>query len=663
MAFTPAKQQNQEDSFRPASDVLVDSYQQKEAKGLEGVAVGVAKGILSTFKGAGQLGQQIANAVLPKAFEIDEYSEERLSSEESGAFGKVLRKENLEARGKAEKVGKFAEQTAEFLIPSTKLTKLEKGKNLLTKIGARALTSGGVASTQSGEIGEETAVASGAEAVIPVVGKTILKPAQNILSRIFKGFASGIGGVGQETIETLVRNPEEAIKARGIFEESLKPSTVISNLRQSGNVQSLINSVKTGTGGTLNLDGTAKELSDDFLVSVRSKNIPTGELDETAINNFIRENKDILKYGDRVKLGVFDLGNGQTSIDLNLATKNRAEALELAKRGGQQSVFDEATARATQTGPESFLQTGATGQNPKALSLDEIAEVYGKPSGETQILEKNTQEIVNGLTKVRKEASDNFEKGLEQLAETDIDTEVFKSNIEDVLNEYAVENLEFRTKTLVNRAKSIGDMISSVDTFDGKSMRTLLKNIEDMAYKTATTEERRAFNAFVQDIADGVRQSIADATPKLGQLNRQYSQDIQLANSIQKILGKVRFKNREEFVDISKRLEKLFSSSGLEERELTDFFRRAGIDEEALRTSEAVRSISTRETGKNQVGGSISEFLQAVTSGILPPERIRDLSIATGLAEPIISQILNSTNPYVKATFLEALTELSNQEQ
>src|SRR3990167_6739998 len=115
----------------------------KGETGFGGFATGVGKGILSTVKGAGQLGEKIGQAplkLLKKVTGIDAtsksvYSEEALqqNAEQGGFMGKLFNAENLKAKSGAEKFGKFVEQVAEFAVPGSKIAKATQGAKFITK--------------------------------------------------------------------------------------------------------------------------------------------------------------------------------------------------------------------------------------------------------------------------------------------------------------------------------------------------------------------------------------------------------------------------------------------------------------------------------------------------------------------------------------------------
>ena len=166
-------------SFMKLYDVATETVKQGQT-GAKGFATGFTKGLLSTLKGAGELGTKIGQFALDDLLEsitgkglptADIFTE--------GTEANLLAENILEAKTGAEKFGKGTEQVAEFAVPASKLAKVEKGIGFGTKVASRALSSGTVASIQEGEIGTGTVVAGATEAIIPGVGK-VLKPVSNV---------------------------------------------------------------------------------------------------------------------------------------------------------------------------------------------------------------------------------------------------------------------------------------------------------------------------------------------------------------------------------------------------------------------------------------------------------------------------------------------------
>jgi len=115
--------------------------------------------------------------------------------------------EQLERVNTAQKVGGFASDVAQFAIPASRIGALTKTLELGTKatLGARAVTSGLVATAQEGKLGKESLIAAGAETIFPLAGA-----GSKVVSRLFKGLGSATSGVGTEAIESIIKNPSTA---------------------------------------------------------------------------------------------------------------------------------------------------------------------------------------------------------------------------------------------------------------------------------------------------------------------------------------------------------------------------------------------------------------------------------------------------------------------
>jgi len=189
---------------KPFTPITTQPIPQSQGdKGLKGIGTGIAKGLGQTATGLGTLTSGLLKNIPGKVGKFFKGGQEQ---------GKeTLQGETFKPKGTAEKIGKFGEQVAEFAIPGTKVAKATQGASFLPKIGARAVTSGAVATAQSGEVGKDTAIAAGVEAGIPIVGK-IVSPATKFIGNLLKGTASGLSGAPSEAIEQIYKNPKVALQ-------------------------------------------------------------------------------------------------------------------------------------------------------------------------------------------------------------------------------------------------------------------------------------------------------------------------------------------------------------------------------------------------------------------------------------------------------------------
>lgn len=283
--------------------------------------------------------------------------------------------------------------------------------------------------------------------------------------------------------------------------------------------------------------------------------------------------------------------------------------------------------------------------------------------GNQQVLREQSLKIVSGVDKIRKEASTAFGNGLDELSKTDIKPKVFRAGVQPTLEQYGIglekgqrtfSNVEFSDPKNIQKASDLVDRLSNAE-LDGKSLRKLIDDIENSAYKTATSDERISFNRFVQDLAGSIRNAISESTPKLKEINAKYSADIGLSDAVQSIFGNVKFKNAEELNAISQKIEGLANQKGLSPTVVDDFFNRIGGSSKDFRTTEAVRQISNKLGTANPKGVSWSELLQNVTSAVVTPKMVRDIAIFTGKNEPVIRKLLENTAPAARKALLNGL--------
>jgi len=305
-------------------------------------------------------------------------------------------------------------------------------------------------------------------------------------------------------------------------------------------------------------------------------------------------------------------------------------------------------------------------ENPKVAQ--EVTNAIAKEGG-SKILEKNAKQIINGVSTIRQQARKAFGEGLETLSETDIAPKTFRDSVQKTLDKYGVfiekgkkvlSGVEFTDPKNIAKASELIDRLSNVK-LDGKSLRKLADDIENSAFKVATSDERLSYNVFVKDLSTALKDSISASTPKLSEINKAFSQDMQLVEAVEDIFGKVDYKNLSEVVKASKKLEALFAQKGLAPDVIDNFLKRIGINPSDFKVSEAVRQITDKTTGGNTKGLTFGEIMQQVTSSVITPQLIRDISIKTGIADKALTPLLKSLkglSPALQKTLIQALLQV-----
>jgi hypothetical protein len=291
--------------------------------------------------------------------------------------------------------------------------------------------------------------------------------------------------------------------------------------------------------------------------------------------------------------------------------------------------------------------------------VEEITE-----KGNFAILKRNADDIVEGVSKIRQEARMRFGEGLKVLKEIDINPQSFRKSIQTFLDDVGssvkgvfrtLDKVDFNDPKSIQKASNLIDDVSKTK-LDGLSLRNILNKVSKSRFKRAITEEARAFNAFIGDLEDAIRKAIGESTDKLSEINKIFSQDMQLAGAIEKIFGKVKFKNLEEINKVSQQLESLFGKKGLSPEIIDNFLNKIGISPTEFKVTEAVRQISGKvQSAANRAGVTFAELTQSITGAILSPQAIRKLSIITGLAEDIVKPLFERVAPTVRAGLIELI--------
>lgn len=320
------------------------------------------------------------------------------------------------------------------------------------------------------------------------------------------------------------------------------------------------------------------------------------------------------------------------------------------------------------------------GSGVSGVSADTIGKMVDNPQfaqrasqkiaqiGGTGVIKDNAKTIVNGVSKIRQEARAAFGKGLEGLKATDINPTAFRDSIQPILEKHGssqaggvrtLANIEFDDPKNIAKASGLIDRLSSTE-MDGGSLRKLADDIENAKYKTATSDERLSFNAFLKDLSGGVKNAINTSTDKLKDINGQFHSDMELADTVQDIFGDVDFKNLPEVARAARKLEGLFTQKGIDPEVVDNFLKRIGVNPDEFRTTEAVRQIENKSAGANTIGLTPSEVSRGATAALVTPDIVKKLSIATGIAKETLQPFLQSLKPAARAILIQAL-EQNNQ--
>lgn len=173
------------------------NFGQKLEYFLGNLGLGVAKGAVSTVKGAADLGQKIYG---PLANKITNTPYQGLATD-------IIPKKAYTPSNVPQKIGFTGEQVAELFTPVGLET---KGANLLTKSAVESAEFAGKTAIQTGGDKKQTITAAITGAALPIISKG--------LGSLLKGVAGTTSGVGKQVIKRAVSNPEEiniAIKKYG----------------------------------------------------------------------------------------------------------------------------------------------------------------------------------------------------------------------------------------------------------------------------------------------------------------------------------------------------------------------------------------------------------------------------------------------------------------
>lgn len=253
------------------------------------------------------------------------------------------RPEAITPKTTPEKVGAFAEQIAEFVAPSTKIAKLEKGLPLLYRMALEASFLGGQTALHEGEINKNVKDSIILGGAFPLAGAT-LKTAKQIVGPRLVTARQNLGGrVINSLVKPLLKdfsygkNPGRGVAQEGIVASSLDDLAGKISQRRAKVGQALDELLeKVPTQPRLNLlDDTLKPLDDAMNVAARNNNSALlnrlAETKRAITENLVRQSTP---EGERI------ISQGQRNLsDLTLqeARKINTEIGDLTKWTGNLS--------------------------------------------------------------------------------------------------------------------------------------------------------------------------------------------------------------------------------------------------------------------------------------------------------------------------------------
>lgn len=314
--------------------------------------------------------------------------------------------------------------------------------------------------------------------------------------------------------------------------------------------------------------------------------------------------------------------------------------------------------------------SGAPVSQLKQVAKDpSLAKEFAKrESGD--IMREDATTVLQGVSKVRQEARKAFGEGLDQLEQIDIQKPKLKEAIMKTMKKYKVSSsngeiklgkVDFESPKLMAKAQELVTKLNKQKDLSGKGLRKLMDDIESEKFGVATSDERMSFNKFVDDISGSIKEGITSSTPKLDEINKSFSQDMQLATAVERIFGKVKFKNQAELDRVSEKLEGIFNKKGITPERIDEFLTRIGKSPEEFRTGQAVRQIGDVTQQSNSVGLNPIEVIRSFTSAVVTPKAVRDIAIFTGLAEQTVKELSEKLSPTARATLIKLLTEGTNE--
>lgn len=376
------------------------------------VAKGVSKGVLSTLSGAAELGQKglesTFKTILPKRAEdalqlnnpVLKNSAKHLQSQAEKNLG-LEEKSLTTPQNKAQTVGKFLEQAAEFLVPGSvgvKLAKIKGGAGLVAgtaRLGLTAFGEGasaaGVTALQTGGDGKETKQAFTIGSLIPVGAKLMSVPLRALVEKLPSTLVRAAIGqgkkellAGKDVANYVLTNKRigtaQQLISKSAGEIDLLNNNIASNLKSVSVIKNKITnkSIFENVANKLNEEGgqiTTEEVKDIiYQLAPQSKGLLSKPSMGLVTGNKLRQSID-RTLGDKAFLG------GQLPFNKDVLKKFNSvlrEEVKIKAPEGTRGLFDDLSKEITLR--DSLLNKYTNSKSPVSL-VDVMSALVGSVGG------------------------------------------------------------------------------------------------------------------------------------------------------------------------------------------------------------------------------------------------------------------------------------------
>lgn len=240
-----------------------------------GFVRGLGQSALDLAQGAGQIGQEVLQQTAGRAVEkITGTAKEELGAKvyEKGTeqFNQIEQATKPQTMG--EGIGKFTGDVAQFLIPSSKVAKFQKGSSVARKIVGQAVSDTVTQTIKEGELNKDVLNTAIASLVVPTALTGVQVGLKKLLSK-----SDTAGRVINSLIKpaknefSYGKNPGRAVADEGIVASSLDELATKIDDTISNKSKDYINAIKE-SGAVVDVTDAFNSLDDAIKVAVKQNN-------------------------------------------------------------------------------------------------------------------------------------------------------------------------------------------------------------------------------------------------------------------------------------------------------------------------------------------------------------------------------------------------------
>ena len=275
----------------------------------------------------------------------------------------------------------------------------------------------------------------------------------------------------------------------------------------------------------------------------------------------------------------------------------------------------------------------------KVIAKPEQAKI-GLKGDEVKVLKDVATKILEGVKKIKQEASKAYEKALENLPDVQFAIDDIAPVIKESLENFGIkvtDKLGFKQSPFIGAEESVlKKVFETIKGWDDLSAKGLNRLAQQVGRFRKTGTQSRELNNVVDSIKRNIRNIIGKKVPEIDKMNKVFGEEQKFLEDLGDVLsvkaGGITPLNIRKVAD---KINTLFNSNkGMARGLVEQLEKREGID---ILATEAGRQLGQ---APSRAAVSIGNTIRTVLQTIITPKSVGELASATGIASNKLIPVL-----------------------